>query len=285
MHRSVGLLAAVVAAASVCLAAPTLAGADTFTFSNTNTITIPAGAPTVTLGPATPYPSPINVAGLGGTVTHVTVTLTGLTHTAIQDVGVLLVGPIGENVELMNFAGFGSSTSTLTFDDAASASLPFFGAIPTGTYTPSVFSQALVYAAPAPARPYGSALSVFNGVDPNGTWSLYVQDFAPEDVGSMSGWSLTITTGKTPEQKISDLQDLVASMNIQHGITNALTSKLQNALDALAINDTATACFWMGSFAGLVNSQTGPQPGKMITSAQSQQLLAAAADIQTQLRC
>jgi hypothetical protein len=91
--------------------------------------------------------------------------------------------------------------------------------------------------------------------------------------------SLTLTT--TPEQKIGDLRDLVASMGIQHGITNALESKLQNALDALAADDTAGACDWMQSFLNLVNAQTG----KKITPAQAQQLTDAANDIRTQLGC
>jgi hypothetical protein len=95
------------------------------------------------------------------------------------------------------------------------------------------------------------------------------------------GWSLDITTVGT---EISDLQDLVASMGIHHGITNALESKLQNALDALAADDTAGACYWMQSFVNLVNAQSGKKHAK-ITDDQAQQLLDAATDIQTQLDC
>jgi subtilisin-like proprotein convertase family protein len=190
MLRSVWLLAAVVAVAGACLVAPALAGAATF--SNGTPITIPAGAPGTTIGPATPYPSAITVSGLKGIVTDVNVTLNGLSHSFIADVGVLLVGPTGENVVLMNFAGSGPSSSTLTFDDAASASLPFLGPLPTGTYKPTSF-RANTFSSPAPGAPYGSALSAFDDTDPNGTWRLYVQDFDAVDVGSMGGWSLDIT--------------------------------------------------------------------------------------------
>src|SRR4051794_5408751 len=48
------------------------------TFSNTNTITIPAGAPGTTIGPASPYPSTISLAGLG-TITQITVAINGIT--------------------------------------------------------------------------------------------------------------------------------------------------------------------------------------------------------------
>jgi hypothetical protein len=87
-----------------------------------------------------------------------------------------------------------------------------------------------------------------HGFDYSGTVSLSVQagdtyGFAMrgsnfDEIETLQG---TLTVNDTPEQKISDLQDLVASMGIHHGITNALEHKLQNALDALAADDTAGA--------------------------------------------
>ena len=53
-----------------------------------------------------------------------------------------------------------------------------------------------MFPASAPAAPWGAALSVFNGVDPNGVWKLFVVDDAGSDVGNIAGgWSLAITTG------------------------------------------------------------------------------------------
>ena len=49
------------------------------TFSNPQTIMVP-GTPGYTYGPGDPYPSNITVSGMTGTVTNVTVTLTGVTH-------------------------------------------------------------------------------------------------------------------------------------------------------------------------------------------------------------
>jgi hypothetical protein len=57
-----------------------------------------------------------------------------------------------------------------------------------------------VFPAPAPAGPYPDPqlLSVFNGLNPNGTWSLYVLDDTGFDVGSLTGgWSLTVTVSQS----------------------------------------------------------------------------------------
>jgi len=48
----------------------------------------------------------------------------------------------------------------------------------------------------APAPPYGSTLAALDGGNPNGTWSLFVQDDTPSDHGLISnGWYLTLTIG------------------------------------------------------------------------------------------
>src|SRR5436190_5141457 len=152
------------------------------TFSNTGAITINDGsciAGNGSAAAATPYPSTITVSGLTGTITDVNVTLTGLSHTFPDDVGVLLVGPQGQSTILMADTGDGNGFSdvNLTFDDAAAASLPDAEPMVSGTYRPTVGSAAGTGAAsctvpssfpsPAPASPYGSSLSVFNGTDPN----------------------------------------------------------------------------------------------------------------------
>jgi subtilisin-like proprotein convertase family protein len=181
------------------------------TFSNTNPITIndgadecPDGEPATTPAPASPYPSPIVVSGLG-TMSDVNVTLTGLTHTFPDDVDVLLVGPAGQSTLLMADTGDGNANAVsgvdLTFDDAAGDSLPDEGQIVSGTYKPTLgtanFGCAVPtsFPTPAPAGPYGPpSLAVFNGTNPNGSWSLYVIDDSALDTGSISGgWSLDIS--------------------------------------------------------------------------------------------
>ena len=162
------------------------------TFANPAAITIPGQ------GAATPYPSTIQVSGLPGTVSKVTATLYNFTHTWPHDVGVLLVSPSGEATLLLADAGGGhpARNVTLGFEDGAPGSLTQ-QLIEPGTYRPTSFDARDPFPPGAPAGPYPASLSVFNGITPNGTWSLYVADDAADDSGTIAnGWSVTLyTTG------------------------------------------------------------------------------------------
>jgi uncharacterized repeat protein (TIGR01451 family) len=172
----------------------------TDTVANPSSIVIPAPLPTVI-----PYPSTISVSGLAGRITRATVTLHDVTHVWPEQLDVLLVGPGGQSVILLSDAGHydhGFDGSTLTFDDAAPSPLPeYFGhQIFSGNYKPTNYgSEADVFPSPAPGGPYGATLSVFDGIRPNGDWSLYVVDDLPEtaDGAIAGGWSLNLWTGSS----------------------------------------------------------------------------------------
>jgi subtilisin-like proprotein convertase family protein len=210
--KVVALLAAMLGAvAALGLVA---SAASAATFSNNGGITINdgsencSGTPATAAGTADPYPSEITVSGLGSSVSDVNVTLTGLSHTYPDDVGVLLVGPKGQKTILMTDVGgpIGTPASgvDLTFDDEASGALPDEGPLSSGTYKPTRGTQAAdscfapesfpkdATGTNPPAAPYGSSLSVFDGTDPNGTWKLYVIDDNVFDTGSIDGWNLDI---------------------------------------------------------------------------------------------
>jgi subtilisin-like proprotein convertase family protein len=151
-----------------------------------------------------PYPSTITVSNLSTAIAKVRVTLNNLTHPGVGQIDMLLVGPQGQNVRLMSDVGWtnGVTDVTLTFDDAYPP-VPTHLGVPSGTYSPTDISGSSVdwgfpdvFPAPAPATPWGSALAVFNGTNPNGTWSLYMlDDYQPLDIGTLAGgWSLTIIT-------------------------------------------------------------------------------------------
>lgn len=163
------------------------------TFSNTSSINIQFDGefPSSPI-PADLYPSQIEVSGIAGPVQNVSVTLHDMSHTWPADLNILLVGPTGQTVVLM--ANVGSSMDIdnidLIFDDDGqqlSSSQIMAGVYsPTGTTT--------IMEPRAPSGPYGTTLSGFDGLDPVGTWSLYVMDsFGSEDGGSIAGgWSLSL---------------------------------------------------------------------------------------------
>jgi subtilisin-like proprotein convertase family protein len=183
-------------------------------FSNTNPITINTSPPPPTL--ASPYPSTISVSGMTGTTTKVTLTLNGLVHTRTPDIDVLLVSPTGQKFIPMSDTGnvFSNVNNiTLTLDDAGSTLLPNNTTLTTGTFRPTSFSPSDTFPSPAPAPPYtaatteggGTFANVFNGADPNGSWSLYVVDDTVFQSGSLSGgWSINVTTSGTAATSFSN---------------------------------------------------------------------------------
>jgi hypothetical protein len=160
-----------------------------FSYTNSQLITIPD------IGSASPYPSMITVSGVTGQVGKVTATLAGFTHSYPHDVSALLVGPSGANVLILSHAADVSFATNLTlaFDDTADAPLPATGYMTSGTWQPSVYPPSPVFSNPAPAGPYSALLSDFNGLNPNGTWSLFVLDDNAGDSGYIAnGWSLAL---------------------------------------------------------------------------------------------
>lgn len=167
-------------------------------FSDANPMTIPSGAPGTSSGPAEPYPSTITVGGMASHVTNVTITVDNLTHDWPQDVQLLLSGPKGQRVLLMDECGdaSGAANVTLTFDQSVNAQLPHGDPITSGTYAPSDCLPEAdgSFPAPAPPGPFGRTLEAFDGTDPNGTWRLFVLDEHIGNTGLIAdGWSIEIT--------------------------------------------------------------------------------------------
>jgi serine/threonine protein kinase len=168
-------------------------GAERVQRSNTQLIQIPGK------GQADPYPSPIEVKGLVGTISDLNVTLNGFTHVFPQDVEVLLVGPSRElHVLLLGQSGGDEPVDGLhvTFDDEAPA-IDEEAPAPEGgssiTIGPSLVDPFgfADQGGRAPSPPHDTALSVFDGRDPNGTWELYVLDPSEGASGVITeGWTL-----------------------------------------------------------------------------------------------
>ena len=95
-----------------------------------------------------------------------------------------LISPIGTRVELFtNVGGSGDNFTGTKLDDQAalpitSGSGPVHRIVPSGR----------------------ESLAVFNGENPNGTWTLEIVDALLGNTGTLNSWSLDIGTGAKPTQ-------------------------------------------------------------------------------------
>jgi subtilisin-like proprotein convertase family protein len=157
-----------------------------YSFRNSTPMQIPE------FGMAHPYPSSIIVADLPGTIAEITVTLKDITHTALADIALLLVGPTGQNAVILANVGGASSHLTFLLDQRASSPIP----VPTisGLFQPTVRPPFPVFFSPAPLPSGAVGLDVFHGTPPNGRWDLFVIDQATQDQGYIhAGWELSFT--------------------------------------------------------------------------------------------
>jgi len=151
-------------------------------FCNNGGVTIPDP------GAADVYPANIVVSGLVGTVTKVTSQVNGLTAPRPNNLDLMLVSPTNAAFQFMSDVGDAVNpvnNINLTLDDAAASALPNGTALSGGTFRPSDHDTlgTDTYPAPAPAtfgRPESTGTatfaSVYNGINPNGSWSIYVLD-------------------------------------------------------------------------------------------------------------
>ncbi|HRE00113.1 MAG TPA: proprotein convertase P-domain-containing protein [Ilumatobacteraceae bacterium] len=187
--------AVVIAAVGVGSPSSVLAAPVTATFSYTGPpVPIPDGFNTTGTAPGAPASAAITVADRVGAIVDIDVrfdgdactadwgaTTVGLDHSFVFDLRITLTSPAGTTVTLLNRAGgYGNNLcQTLLDEDAVAPSIlsaspedaPF-----TGTWTPTGF------------------LSVFDGEDANGVWTLTVQDFYRGEVGSIRALSVIVTT-------------------------------------------------------------------------------------------
>jgi len=189
-------------------------------FTNSNPIEIPATNSTTDPEPVVPYPSDIEVLGLTGVVTGVSVTINGLTHSSPDDLDMLLLGPSGQTFHFWSDVGGTNAVSdiTITVADESTRPLPDSAAlVDGGTYEP--FNADTIgddFPVPAIGPPYnepapaGSATfaKIFNGLmsdQVNGTWSLFITDDTDGNGGTIArGWSLNISTA-IPSTKAGQL--------------------------------------------------------------------------------
>lgn len=144
---------------------------------------------------ATPYPSVRFYSTVSLPVTNVQVQIKGFTHSYPQDVRMMLRGPDGTTCLLMAKVGGQLPVSGLNFNfDDSGIAVPAMSLAST-TYKPTDGGASGTFYPPAPASPYGTTLSVFNGTDSYGAWTLWVEDDAVLNSGLIAnGFELVIST-------------------------------------------------------------------------------------------
>ncbi|HEX8371118.1 MAG TPA: FG-GAP-like repeat-containing protein [Pyrinomonadaceae bacterium] len=228
------------------------------TGANAAAITVPSS------GTAAPYPSEIQISGMSGFITGIIVDLGNFSHTAPDDVDVLLVSPSGRSIVLMSDAGGNNAANGLgiTFDDFAPTALPDNAPLSSDNFKPANYEPGDAFPAPAPANaPTVNTLSGFVGSQPNGTWKLYVVDDTGANAGNFAGgWSITLqsSTAACPFDITSSSQAFPAAggnssfqINIPNGCAWTATS------DSSFVNVTSAA----GDGNGAINFTVAPNTG------------------------
>jgi hypothetical protein len=180
----------------------------TKTFSNTGLITIPDGsayAPPpgectgTTVGTAAPYPSERTVGAFpsGSHIRDINLTLKNYSdNDGPDDVDVMLAHS-GRNRTVMSDVGGGQFVDniSLVLNDEATRVLPDTNTVTLvgGGWRPHNYERDDFFPSPAPTQDTHSALSGFDGQNPNNTWKLFVRDDFSFDCGKFGGgWSITI---------------------------------------------------------------------------------------------
>jgi subtilisin-like proprotein convertase family protein len=189
---------------------------NTFTVLPSPAVAIPDNAYNGTLGSMASVPLLIPIRGA---IQDVNVTL-GITHSWIGDLTIKLQSPAGTIVTLLSRPGWlepaddgsdggnGADSSDLsasfliTYDDSQATSAETMGSLLAATGVVCQNDSVCAYAPNSGAASSGT-LSLFNGQNASGTWTLYVGDAGDGDSGTISQFSLTVVTPDPPKLQIS----------------------------------------------------------------------------------
>ena len=138
--------------------------------------------------------STVAVTGTTGQAVGVRLT-TNITHTASNDLDITLRAPNGKIVTITSDNGgtYDNVFNGTVWNDKADPG----SQIPYGTNNPNVTTDH-TYAELTLASPLvvEEALAAFNGITPNGVWTLSISDDTTANGGSLDGWSIQVTTAE-----------------------------------------------------------------------------------------
>ncbi len=191
------------ASAAMLVLGSAAASAQTFTSTDTPIAIPDANAVGIT--------STINV-GSTATIVDANVAV-NINHTFVGDLNMTVTSAAGTPVRLLARPGapplfFGNSDNlngVYTFDDSAAAPFPETAAggdVPPGAYMVDATT--------------GDSLALVNGENPNGNWTLNVNDNAGADLGTLNVWQLILTLGNIDQAYVGPtVQSIVSGGNAQ----------------------------------------------------------------------
>lgn len=183
---------------SLCLA---LSALTQTRFDNSTSFDVPD------LGPATLYPSSIEVAGMGPYLSDIQVTIPFIFYTGdYEEMEMLLESPDGQQFLLMSDVDLGpffGLFTDLTFSLNADQVINRQTADNINPFLPSDYgSTPDTLPAPGPGIVNGLPKHLYplEGINPNGTWKLYVYNSRENQVGGAfnEGWELVLTSSSEP---------------------------------------------------------------------------------------
>lgn len=206
---------------------------------------------TGTSGPASLYPATQTVSGKSGVISDVDVTIDGIWHQNPDDLDLLLVGPQGQKVVLMAGAcgSFGVKSFGWVWDDEAPALMPDgdgTNVCSARLQRPADYEPGDPWPAPAPPEPYSPFLSAFDGTNPNGQWSLFVNDDSPGNTGFFTNrFTLGITTSDTTPPRVVSVDPANGARGVRR-VTN-VSAAFSEAMKAGSINRNTFQLFKAGT--------------------------------------
>ncbi len=243
-------------------------------FTNNATTSIPDNAPLGTT-------STIAVGNIAGNVgAELQQVCFSISHGSVSELDVSLKAPNGNSIDLSSGNGGTGSNYTKTCFSASGAPPITSGTAPfTGTYTPE------------------QPLSGLSASQINGVWGLFIKDTKLNNVGLLTGWSLTfkndltyswspstglsVNTGSSVNANpatttvytatVTDKAGCSASKTVKVRVTNtpaapAVTSPIIYCINATAtkLSATGTGLLWYTAATGGIGSSTAPTPSTAV---------------------
>ena len=160
------------------------------------------------------YQNSFTASGIPGPIMDMTITLNltggfnGDLYVALDynNTTAVLLNRVG--LSAVNSVGYPDSGFNITLDDSATSDVHFYQTVSytlngsgqlTGSWQPDgrLISPLSSGAAIAGAT-RGNTLGVFDGMDPNGTWTLFAADLSPGGISTLAGYSLAIIAVPEP---------------------------------------------------------------------------------------